>query len=66
MSGQELKKWREGSLLTQEGLAELLGVARNTVARWERNEIGIPPFLSLALETLEHRRRSTKKISKQL
>jgi hypothetical protein len=28
-------------------------VSRNTVARWERDEMAIPGFLHLALRTLE-------------
>jgi hypothetical protein len=28
-------------------------VSRNTVARWERDEMAIPGFLHLALKTLE-------------
>lgn len=37
-------------------LAERLGVARNTVARWEREEMGIPPYLNLALKDLRRDR----------
>jgi len=39
--------------LTQQGLASKLKVSRNTVARWERDEMAIPGFLHLALKTLE-------------
>ena len=39
--------------LTQQGLASKLKVSRNTVARWERDEMTIPGFLQLALKTLE-------------
>ena len=39
--------------MTQERLAGELGVAANTVARWERGERAIPPHLSLALKTIE-------------
>lgn len=39
--------------LTQQGLANKLKVTRNTVARWERDEMTIPGFLHLALKTLE-------------
>ena len=39
--------------LTQQGLASKLKVTRNTVARWERGEMAIPGFLTLALKTLE-------------
>ena len=33
-----LAKWREGQGLTQEALAEQLGVRPNTVWRWEHKE----------------------------
>jgi hypothetical protein len=33
----------------------MLGVHRVTIAKWEAGDRGIPSFLSLALEALEHR-----------
>lgn len=53
VKGNQLKEFREKHNLTQEGLAEILRVSSNTVARWERNERRIPEFLDLALETVE-------------
>lgn len=53
MNGKELRKKRNDLDLTQEQLADELQVAANTVARWERDEMKIPPFLHLALETIE-------------
>lgn len=38
---QALKVMRLGLALSQEKLADELGVRRNTVARWERGELGI-------------------------
>lgn len=61
MKGSELKKRRERLGFTQEGLASQLGVSRNTVARWERDEIGIPPYLDLALKTLEREKTAKRK-----
>ena len=52
MTGHALAAWRAEHSLTQAALAERLGVHKNTVAKWERGEQAIPPFLSLALETL--------------
>jgi transcriptional regulator with XRE-family HTH domain len=56
MKGNELRKRREALDFTQAHLAEQLGVAANTVARWERDERSIPPTVPLALETIERRR----------
>ena len=41
MDGQEVRQIREKLGLTQEQLAREVGVHKNTVARWERNELSI-------------------------
>jgi transcriptional regulator with XRE-family HTH domain len=56
MTGKELRKRRKDLGFTQEQLAKKLEVTANTVARWERDEMKIPPFLGLALETVERHR----------
>lgn len=53
MTGKKLREYRKKLGLTQESLAEKLGTTGNTVARWEREEIGIPGYLQLAMERLE-------------
>ncbi len=53
MTGKELKQYREKIGLTQEQLSEALQVASNTVSRWEREDRAIPPYLPLAIETIE-------------
>ena len=53
MTRDELKKWRDGNGFTQAKLAKALGVASMTVTRWEMGIRSIPPFLHLALKTLE-------------
>ncbi len=55
MNGKELKEKRNDLSLTQEQLANELNVTSNTVARWERDEMKIPPFLHLAIETIERK-----------
>jgi len=55
MTGKELQEWRRKWGLSQEGLAQRLGVIRVTVARWETGTRAIPSFLPLALEALENR-----------
>ena len=61
MQGSELKKIREGLHFTQEELAKVLMIATNTVARWERDERKIPPFLVYALETIKKNEIKPKK-----
>src|SRR5579859_1400574 len=51
----DLRERRLRLRLSQAALAEALGVARNTVARWERNELEIrhPELVEMALDRLE-------------
>ena len=53
MNGDELRQRREGLGMTQEQLANALGVNTMTVSRWERGVRSIPPHLTLALEAIE-------------
>lgn len=56
MTGAELRKRRERLELTQAQLGNMLGgVSGNTIARWERDEVKIPVYLGLALETIERK-----------
>jgi transcriptional regulator with XRE-family HTH domain len=61
MTGEELKSWRQKRQLTQEKLAQLLGIHRVTIAKWEAGVRGIPSLLSLALEALENRLKKEEK-----
>lgn len=54
MKGTKLRERRVALGLTQQGLADKLEVSRNTVARWERDEMAIPGFLHLALKSIEY------------
>ena len=53
MTRDELRKWRTDNGYSQARLAKALGVASMTVTRWEMGIRSIPPFLHLALKTLE-------------
>lgn len=55
VKGNELRAKRKELGITQESLANELKVTRNTVARWEREEMSIPPYLELALLSIENR-----------
>lgn len=39
MTGEEIRAARLAQNLTQEKLGELFGVSKNTIARWERDEV---------------------------
>ncbi len=41
MTGKEILKIRERLKWTQAQLAEAVGVTWNTIARWERDEVGV-------------------------
>lgn len=53
MTPAELRDFRDRHRLTQAQLAALLATTANTIARWERAERAIPPYLELALRTIE-------------
>ncbi|HKS52117.1 MAG TPA: DUF2283 domain-containing protein [Pseudonocardiaceae bacterium] len=50
-SGADLLRFREALSMTQQELGDALDIPRNTIARWERDEMTIekPRLLSLAL-----------------
>ena len=52
MKPQELKKIRKQLGLTQAQLAELVGIAPNSIARQERGEIGIREPLAKLLRMI--------------
>jgi transcriptional regulator with XRE-family HTH domain len=61
MDTDQLIRKRKRLKLTQEGLADLLGVRQNTVARWERGEREYPAFLELAMKWIEQEQRRLRK-----
>ena len=56
LSATELREWRGRLGLTQERLAQELGVTFTTVWRWEKGVQAIPPMLRLALQQIEQQR----------
>lgn len=57
MSAAEVQAWREAYVLTRAAMADLLGVDRTTVRRWETGHTPPPRWLPLALETLAGQRK---------
>lgn len=55
MDNSELKLRRERLGLTQGELAEILGVAGNTIWRYEKGSTEIPKHMEFTLESLERR-----------
>ena len=56
MEKEELKKRRERIGLTQSDLAEIVGVASNTLSGYETGRTEIPKYMDLVLEALEARK----------
>jgi DNA-binding transcriptional regulator YiaG len=57
MTGEELKRRRQRLKLTQTELARLIGVHKNTVARWERGELGMKATTDKLINLLTRRVR---------
>lgn len=55
MEADELRARRDALGMSRDELARELCVTAVTVWRWEKGERKIPPFLPLALETIERR-----------
>jgi len=55
ITAEDIKDWRTKYNFTQAQLAGKLGVAVETVARWEGGSRKPPLFLKLALEELSRR-----------
>ena len=54
MTGEELREWRARLGMSQEELARLLEVTRQSVYMWEKGDTRPPGMLELALRWLEH------------
>jgi transcriptional regulator with XRE-family HTH domain len=53
MDGDAMLEWRRARGISQDRLAELLGVNRVTIFRWEKNKRAIPVYLERALRDLD-------------
>jgi DNA-binding transcriptional regulator YiaG len=61
VKSDELKQRRETLGLSREELARELKTTYTTVYRWEIGNREIPPYLELALETIERRQKESRK-----
>ena len=57
MKGADLRQERKKLGMTQKELAQALGVAPNTVARYERDESGIPEPVARLVMLLRSKRK---------
>lgn len=57
MTPDDLRARRLALSLSQKQLAEAIGVSKSTVAHWEQGVQAVPPYLDLALQTLERERK---------
>lgn len=55
MKANELKEWRERTKLTQQQLADTLGITRTTIQNWESGATPIPQTVDMSCELLEPR-----------
>jgi DNA-binding transcriptional regulator YiaG len=53
MTPSKLISWRKKNGLNQVELANILGVTKACISRWESGKRHIPPFLHLTLECVE-------------
>lgn len=62
MKPSDLIKWRKAQGYTQQKIADILGVAKNTVYRWEAGLREIPSFLHLTLKCVEKKEGGEVKV----
>ena len=61
MTGEEVRRLRERLGPTQVQLAELVGVAPNSVARWEREEMKVRESAARLMQLLAQQRRTRRR-----
>ncbi len=62
MKPAELKRWRAEHQMTQQKLADTLGIDIMTVSRWERGLNRIPTYLDFTLAMIPARKTGRKKL----
>ena len=61
MTGEEVRRLRRQLGVTQVELAQLVGVAPNSVARWERGEMRVRESAARLMRLLAQQRRSLRR-----
>jgi len=61
MTGPELRRRRIAAGLTQSGVAQLMHVTKNTVARWERGEMRITPPMAILIDLMLPKRPARRR-----
>lgn len=65
MEPEDLIAWRKARGLTQEQLADLLGITKSGICKWEVGDRKIPPFLPIALKCLKVKKEVAGKLRVQ-
>ncbi len=65
MHGEKIKEYRKNLGMTQNQLAENLGISRNTVARWETNSVRPDSWQMLELALKQLTSEKNRKYSRQ-
>jgi DNA-binding transcriptional regulator YiaG len=64
MTGDEVRATRRLLGLTQQQFGERVGVQRNTVARWERDELTVGTTAAILIQLLAKQARETRRKGK--
>jgi transcriptional regulator with XRE-family HTH domain len=62
MTGEDIRAFRIAAGLTQSGLAAQFRTTRNTIARWERGSVPIPPIVTCLVAALKENKVFAAKI----
>jgi transcriptional regulator with XRE-family HTH domain len=65
MTGPELRRRRLAVGLTQSGVAQLIRVSKNTVARWERGEMRITAPMAMLIDLVLPKRPARRRKDKR-
>ena len=61
VSGDTIRRIRDGWGWTQQELADVLGVHKRTVSKWERGVLEVPHYRSIYFEKLDPQRLTSSR-----